>query len=258
MRIVSWNVNSVRFRIRAVRHVLRNQAPDILCLQETKVTDELFPRERLRDLGYVYQAVSGQKGYHGVAIVSRVPLESVRVRVPYRHILATLPGGVILHNIYAPAGGDVPDPDKNPKFAEKLQFFRGLSRWFRGRGVEERRAVLVGDLNVAPLPCDVWCHKKLIRVVTHTPVEVAALEKLASSLDWIDALRRFVPAPEPLFTWWSYRAPNWKRANKGRRLDHVWVTSGLEYGVASAEVLRTVRGWKLPSDHAPVKIELSL
>ena len=105
---------------------------DILCLQEIKCVDELFPSERFRQLGYVHQLISGQKGYHGVAILSRMPLTDSRAkawcqRSDCRHVFATLPGGIELHNVYAPAGGDLPDPDKNPKFAHKLQFFRDMN-----------------------------------------------------------------------------------------------------------------------------------
>ena len=193
MKIASWNVNSVRLRKRAVSRFLRTFEPDVLCLQETKVVDELFPREIFQKLGYEQLAVSGQKSYHGVAIVSRLPLDDVGVRARCRHIHAALPGGVTIHNIYAPAGGDVPDPEVNPKFREKLRFYRSISRWFRKDAAKRAKAVLVGDLNIAPLPNDVWSHQKLKRVVTHTPVEVAALERLASTLGWVDGLRKFVP-----------------------------------------------------------------
>jgi exodeoxyribonuclease-3 len=116
--------------------------------------------------------------------------------------------------------------------------------------------VLVGDLNVAPLPEDVWSHERLRRVVTHTETEVKAMERLAASHDWLDAIRHFAPAPRKLFTWWSYRAPDWKRVNKGRRLDHAWVTRSLESSLVDARVLANVRGWRMPSDHAPVLITL--
>jgi len=263
MRIISWNINSVRLRIRSVSRVLSQHQPDVLCLQEIKCVNELFPSEGFRKLGYVHQLISGQKAYHGVAIVSRIPLGETRVkawcqRSDCRHVFATLPGGIELHNVYAPAGGDLPDPDKNPKFAHKLQFFRDMTRWFRRRGVNGTGGILVGDLNIAPLPNDVWSHKQLLRVVTHTPVEIAALEKLRASADWVDAGRLFVPASEKLYTWWSYRAPDWKRANKGRRLDHAWVTAKLRERVLAVNVLDRVRGWKLPSDHVPVQIDLDL
>jgi exodeoxyribonuclease-3 len=114
----------------------------------------------------------------------------------------------------------------------------------------------VGDLNVAPLATDVWSHEKLVRVVTHTPLEVKALDSLRRSRDWIDAVRHFVPAEKKLFTWWSYRAPDWKRSDKGRRLDHVWVTPALRASLVSASVVKAARGWSLPSDHAPVLVAL--
>jgi exodeoxyribonuclease-3 len=262
MKILSWNVNSVRLRVQAIARIVEAHQPDVLCLQETKVQDGEFPYERFRKLGYTHHALAGQKSYNGVAVLSRLPLEDIAVcnwcrRRDCRHLSVNLPGGIELHNVYAPAGGELPDPDRNPKFAHKLRFYRELSRWFQGKKREGSRLVLVGDLNVAPLPEDVWSHERLRRVVTHTEVEVTALQKLAATLDWVDALRMFVPAPRKLFTWWSYRAPDWKRVNKGRRLDHAWVTPPLVESLADARVLENVRGWKLPSDHAPVLLALS-
>lgn len=260
MRIVTWNVNSVRLRERAIASFARKYAPDVICLQETKVEDALFPVERFERLGFRYRAIVGQKGYNGVALLSKLPLSRMGSRrwcgrKDCRHVFATLPGGIEIHNVYAPAGGPLPDPERNPKFAHKLRFYGELSGWFRRRPVAYP-LVLVGDLNVAPLPTDVWSHEKLRRVVTHTEVEVAAMARLRASLDWVDAVRHFVPASEKVFTWWSYRAPDWRRANKGRRLDHVWVTPGLEGSLRSAIVVDSVRGWKLPSDHAPVLVAI--
>lgn len=261
MRIATWNVNSVRLRRRAIGAFVRRHAPDVLCLQETKVEDALFPGEYFERLGYVHRAIFGQKGYNGVAVLSRLPLSKVRSRrwcgrEDRRHLEATLPNGVEVHNVYAPAGGPLPDPERNPNFAYKLRFYEELTRWLRRRRRGSERLVLVGDLNVAPLPTDVWSHEKLRRVVTHTEVEVEAMNRLRASLDWVDAVRLFVPESEKVFTWWSYRAPHWRRANKGRRLDHVWVTPSLADAVRSARVVTAVRGWKLPSDHAPVLVEV--
>lgn len=262
VRIVSWNINSIRLRARAVTRFLKRYEPDVLCLQETKVEDPLFPRAPFERLGYVHHAIAGQKSYNGVAILSRVPLEGAEVRHSCgrrdcRHIFASLPGGIELHNVYVPAGGDLPDPERNPKFAHKLRFLESLTRWFRERNDRKRAAVLVGDLNVAPLPTDVWSHEKLKRVVTHTPVEVAAFEKLARAGGFVDALRCFCPPDEKLFTWWSYRAPDWKQADKGRRLDHALVTENLSPRLVSAGVVKRARGWKVPSDHVPVILELA-
>jgi len=261
MKILSWNVNSVRLRMRALARIAEAHRPDVLCLQETKVQDREFPFDRFRKLGFPHHALAGQKSYNGVAILSRLPLKEVAVcnwcrREDCRHLQVTLEGAIELHNVYAPAGGALPDPDRNPKFAHKLRFYRELTRWFRDKKKKGSRLVLVGDLNVAPLPEDVWSHERLKRVVTHTEVEVKAMERLAESHDWVDALRHVVPAPRPLFTWWSYRAPDWKRVNKGRRLDHAWVTPSLMDGLVDARVLENVRGWKMPSDHAPVLLSL--
>jgi exodeoxyribonuclease-3 len=173
-----------------------------------------------------------------------------------RHIYASLPGGIELHNVYVPAGGDVPDPTRNAKFAHKLEFLEQMARWFRRRRRSGARRILVGDLNVAPLETDVWSHERLKRVVTHTPVEIQALERLRRSHEWMDALRHFVPESKKIFSWWSYRAPNWKKVNKGRRLDHIWVTPALEPFLKQSEIIKNVRGWQLPSDHAPVMATL--
>jgi exodeoxyribonuclease III len=261
MRILSWNVNSVRLRMRALARIVESHSPDVLCLQETKVQNGEFPFDRFRKLGFPHHALAGQKSYNGVAILSRLPLREVLVcnwcrREDCRHLQVRLRGDIELHNVYAPAGGELPDPERNPKFAHKLRFYRELTRWFRREKRDSRRLVLVGDLNVAPLPEDVWSHERLKRVVTHTEMEVKSMERLAASLDWVDTLRRFIPAPRRLFTWWSYRASDWKRVNKGRRLDHAWVTPGLVPALVDARVLGNVRGWRTPSDHAPLLLTL--
>ena len=262
MKILSWNINSVRMRELALARLLRREAPDVVCLQETKVLDALFPLERFRRLGYRHTALAGQKSYNGVAILSKVPLRNVTVknwcgRRDCRHIFATVGSDLEIHNIYVPAGGDLPDPVRNPKFAHKLHFLRSLARWFRSRSMS-MPTVLAGDLNVAPLRSDVWSHDKLKRVVTHTPVEVEALDRLRDSIRFLDAVRCFVPEKDRIFSWWSYRATDWRATDKGRRLDHIWVTESFRQSLLSATILKRVRGWRTPSDHAPVKVELSL
>jgi exodeoxyribonuclease-3 len=259
--IATWNINSVRLRVDLVARFLETYAPDVLCLQEIKTPTQLFPADVFHDLGYPHLAVRGQKGYHGVAIASRLPLGNVTTRdwcrnPDSRHVFATLPGGLELHNFYVPAGGDVPDPEQNEKFAFKLRFLRAMARWFRERRAATGRLVLTGDLNVAPLETDVWSHKKLLQVVTHTPVEVAHLDRVQASAEWIDAVRRFIPPEQRLYSWWSYRAKDWSKADKGRRLDHVWVTPPLTDALRGATVLREVRGWPTPSDHVPVVVRL--
>jgi exodeoxyribonuclease-3 len=260
MKVLSWNVNSVRQRVRAVSRIVETHRPDVLCLQETKVEDGSFPGDLFRRLGYRHQVVAGQKGYNGVAILSKLPLRDAGVRSwcrrnDCRHVHASLPG-IVIENVYAPAGGEIPDPARNPKFAHKLRFYRELTRWLRDNPSGRSPILLVGDLNVAPLPDDVWSHEKLKRVVTHTPIEVRAMDRLRSSREFLDAVRHFRPAPARVFTWWSYRAPDYLRVNKGRRLDHAWVSSELSSRLMSAGVLDRVRGWRLPSDHAPVWVEI--
>lgn len=262
LRIATWNVNSVRLRLDLLRRLAAERAPDVLCLQETKVRDELFPHELFDTLGYRHKLIHGMKGYNGVAILSRVPLESPETRSwcareDCRHVVARLPGGIELHNVYVPAGGDLPDPDRNPKFAHKLRFLEEMAAWFPKTRSRRRKMILVGDLNVAPLETDVWSHKQMLRVVSHTPGEVARLEAVQRSVGWVDAVRRFVPPDQKLFTWWSYRAQDWAASDRGRRLDHIWVSEPIAGHLAGARVLREARGWDLPSDHVPVIVDFA-
>jgi exodeoxyribonuclease-3 len=261
MRIVTWNVNSVRLRIAAVARVIERLRPDVLCLQETKAVDELFPTAALRELGFAHLLVRGMKSYNGVAIASRLPLvEGARTdwcgREDCRHLSATLPGGIELHNFYVPAGGDVPDPEQNDKFAHKLAFLDEMTKW--SKTLPKGRRVLVGDLNIAPLETDVWSHKALLDVVSHTPVETEGLAKLMATHGWVDAVRRFHPPDMKLYTWWSYRNRTWPGEDRGRRLDHVWVSPPLKGRLRDAVVLREARGWPSPSDHVPVAVDIEV
>ncbi len=261
-RLVTWNINSVRFRLDLVDRFLSTYNPDILCLQETKVTDDLFPQTWFAERGYAHRAISGQKAYHGVATLSKIPFERVSrndwcAKGDARHIEVDLKlnGKLLeLHNFYVPAGGDIPDPDKNDKFAHKLAFLDEMIHWASNLDRTGNR-ILVGDLNIAPLEEDVWSHKALLKIVSHTPVEVERMNRLIKAHDWIDIMRRFVPEAEKLYSWWSYRSPDWANADKGRRLDHIWASPPLEGAAKSMQVLRDVRGWDKPSDHAPVMVD---
>lgn len=269
LTIASWNINSVRLRLPLVRRFVELARPDMLCLQETKVRDSEFPFGPLRDLGYDHIEINGQKGYHGVAILSRLPIGRVE-RGPFcreshaRHISVTLAeaagpaAGVTVHNFYVPAGGDEPDPEINPKFAHKLDFLDSMARGPHERHLTPERAVVVGDLNIAPLETDVWSHKALLKVVSHTPVEVEGLRRVQAAGGWIDAMRDHTPPSEKLYTWWSYRSPDWQAADKGRRLDHVWLSPDLRGHLRAVTVTREARGWDRPSDHVPVMAELRL
>jgi exodeoxyribonuclease III len=260
LRLVTWNINSIRLRLDSLRRLDAALRPDVLCLQETKVPDALFPREALDGLGYRHQAILGMKGYNGVAIAARRPLEGVTSRSwcsrdDCRHLIATV-DGIEVHCLYVPAGGDIPDPAVNPRFAHKLAFLDEVAAWFRAAGDPAKPMVLLGDLNVAPLETDVWSHKQMLRVVSHTPVEVARMAELQASLGWVDAVRKYVPPSERLYTWWSYRAIDWLASNRGRRLDHVWVTPALEARLSAAQVVAETRGWQPPSDHVPVVVDV--
>ncbi len=268
--IATWNINSVRLRMPIVRKFLKSSEPDILCLQETKCPDEVFPHEQFEKLGYPHIALHGQKGYHGVAVVSRRPFESLSRdrfcdKEDARHIAvkfnrgAGLSESFTLHNFYIPAGGDIPDPALNPKFAHKLNFLDELVECTANRdSANGKNAILVGDLNVAPLENDVWSHRQMLKVVSHTPVEVEKFTRAQEAGRWIDVMRGFIPEPEKLYTWWSYRAADWLESNRGRRLDHVWASSSLKGAAQEMKILSKARGWERPSDHVPVIVKFDL
>ena len=267
--ITTWNINSVRFRIDLVSRFIKAERPDVLCLQETKCPDDKFPLKRFARLGYTHVALNGQKGYHGVAVLSRLPFDSTSLRnfcskTDCRHISVTLgeKAGLrdptTLHNFYVPAGGDEPDPDTNVKFAHKLAFLDEMRGAPELRPAANARAILVGDLNVAPLEHDVWSHKQMLKVVSHTPVECQKLVAAQKDGGWVDAMRMLVPEPTKLYTWWSYRSPDWQRADKGRRLDHIWIAPALADGLTDMQVMKHLRGSARPSDHVPVTAVLEL
>ena len=267
LTVTTWNINSVRLRINLVAKFLKAVRPDVLCLQETKCPDDKFPFKRFKRLGYEHIALNGQKGYHGVAVISRVPFESFKVQVfcgksDCRHISAVLGeraglrDPITVHNLYVPAGGDLPDPELNAKFAHKLSFLDEMREAAALRPATAERAILLGDLNVAPLEHDVWSHKQMLRVVSHTPIECDKLVAAGKAGNWVDSMRVLTPEPAKLYTWWSYRAPDWAAANKGRRLDHIWSSPALADRVAGIAIARNYRGAERPSDHVPVTATL--
>ncbi len=252
--LATWNINSVRLRVGLVEDLLRSEQPDVLCLQECKSPVDKIPAEAFAALGYEYMVARGQKGYNGVAILSRLPLEDAGghdyAQLGHaRHVAARLPNGVVIHNHYIPAGGDIPDREKNEKFDQKLRYLTELTKEFSA--TPPQRAILVGDLNIAPREDDVWNHKQLLKVVSHTPIEVEHLEATRIAGGWVDVTRADIP-DGLLYSWWSYRAKDWDTADKGRRLDHIWATSDIAGTASGSRVFRDARGWEKPSDHAPV------
>ena len=262
MRIATWNINSVRLRAPLFAQLEKQAAPDIVCLQETKVVDELFPHDALSDL-YPHRHMRGMKGYNGVAILSKVPFTAKGGndwcgREDTRHISVKIAGGVEIHNFYVPAGGDEPDPGINPKFGHKLAFLDEMKTWAsshvsNGNGEH----VFTGDFNVAPLESDVWSHKQLLKIVSHTPQETERLLDIQSTCDLHDPVRAQIPEPARIYSWWSYRSRDWEASNRGRRLDHIWVSKGLAGNCSNAAILKDVGGWERPSDHVPILVDIA-
>ena len=266
LRLCTWNVNSVRLRVDHIARFVKEQAPDVLCLQEIKCREGEFPTNAFVEMGLPHVKIRGQKGWHGVAIASRLPLEETQpldvCREGHARCVSAGVAGIAVHNFYIPAGGDIPDRAVNPKFDHKLDFYEKLAVEMAARD-PKAPMVISGDLNVAPGENDVWNHRYMSRIVSHTPIELEAMEKLKASAGFIDLVREAVPEPEKLFSWWSYRAQDFRASNRGLRLDHLWITPGLEdaarrLGAVSAQVHDDVRAWERPSDHAPVTADLAL
>jgi len=266
LRIASWNVNSIRLRIDHLTRFAREQAPDVLCLQEIKCREGEFPREAFAEAGLPYLKIVGQKGWHGVAIASRLPIDDAPVldvcREAHARTVSARVAGIEIQNFYVPAGGDVADPALNPKFAHKLDFFERLTSEM-SRRQPAAPLVIAGDLNVAPGEYDVWNHRYMSKIVSHTPVEVEAMTRLKASLDFVYPIRDAAPGPQKLASWWSYRAADFRVSNRGLRLDHLWITRELKLATAGVDdtvgrIHEDVRAWERPSDHAPITIDLEV
>lgn len=269
LTVTSWNINSVRLRIDLVAKFIKAARPDILCLQETKCPDDRFPLKRFKRLGYEHVAMNGQKGYHGVVVLSRLPFDATNIRtfcdkIDSRHVTVTLgekaglKDPLTLHNFYVPAGGDIPDPTLNPKFHHKLSFLDEMKSCDEIHPGNGECSILVGDLNVAPHEHDVWSHKQMINVVSHTRVETEKLLAVQTRGNWIDVARTRIPMDEKVYTWWSYRAADWKASDRGRRLDHIWTSAALADRVSDFKITRGARDWERPSDHVPVTMSVDV
>ena len=252
--LATWNINSVRLREELVLKLMREEAPDVLCLQECKSPVEKVPTEGFATLGYTHMVARGQKGYNGVAILSKIPMIDAGGMDwadlgHARHVAGRLENGVVIHNCYVPAGGDIPDRTENEKFGQKLDYLTQMRDHFRRDAPQ--KSILVGDLNIAPREDDVWDHKALLKIVSHTPIEVKHFTDVMEAGGWVDVTRADIPNGR-LYSWWSYRAAEWDAADKGRRLDHIWASRDIANAGHSSRILRAARGWTQPSDHVPV------
>jgi len=261
MKIASWNINSVRLRLDLLQEIKKKYDFDILCLQETKVQDDLFPVEEIKKIGYKHMVFRGEKSYNGVAILSKIAFRDsffydMCNKGDKRHIAVELENNLTIHNFYIPAGGDIADISVNPKFAHKLDFVKEMTERFSQNKLT--KTVILGDFNIAPYENDVWSHKQLLDVVSHTPIEVSHLKKLSLAQNWIDSARFFVDLEAKLYSWWSYRARDWEKSDRGRRLDHIWLTRDLESNLVAYEMHKDVRRADRPSDHATISVSLEI
>ena len=259
MKIATWNINSIRLRIDSVINFIKEYKIDVICLQETKVVDDFFPIEKFNKVGFVHFHFRGEKSYNGVATLSRLPIKKKKYLnwcgiQDSRHIVTTLDNNIIIHNFYMPAGGDVPDIKVNLKFNYKLNFLKEMIEFFK-KDIN-KKMVLLGDLNIAPLENDVWSHKQLLKVVSHTKLETDLFKELIFKGAWVDAVRLKIPDKEKLFSWWSYRNKDWKKSNRGRRLDHILVSKDLTNNIEEIKVYTELRDMEKPSDHVPISIKI--
>lgn len=252
MKIATWNVNSIRVRLPHLIEWLAEHSPDVVCLQETKVPDELFPHDELRAAGYPAIA-SGQKSYNGVAILSRTPAQQVTTALPgadgeQKRLIAADIGGLRVINVYVPNGEAV----GSEKYRYKLAWLARLCEYLAAELKAHPRLVLLGDYNIAPEERDVHDPRLWDGQVLFSEPERAAFRALIET-GLVDAFRRF-DQPDQVFTWWDYRLNAFKR-NLGLRIDHILVSPALASHCRACGVDTGPRRRERPSDHAPVIAE---
>jgi exodeoxyribonuclease-3 len=258
MRIATWNINGIKARIDNLVRWLREASPDVLCLQEIKTVDEAFPAAPVEELGYNV-AVHGQKGFHGVALLSKYPIEDVRKGLPpvdgdtqARFIsgLIAAPEGVVrVASAYMPNG----NPIGSDKFSYKLAWLERLTDWTRAELEHEEPLVIAGDYNIIPAPIDAKYPDSWVTDALYTPEAKAAFRKYAA-LGLTDALRA-VNDGGGIYTFWDYQAGAWQR-NNGIRIDHIMLSPEAADRLRQAGIDRHVRTWEKPSDHVPVWVEI--
>ena len=254
MKVVTWNLNSIRAREERLLSWLSRQAPDVVCLQETKVTDEQFPHDAVKEQGY-HAAVHGQKTYNGVAILSREPIDDIRIGFgdgvddPQARCICGMIQGARFISVYVP-NGDKPESDK---YVYKQEWLERLFVYLDKTHAPETPLLISGDFNIAPEAADVAEPDVWRGSVLFNPDMTGVITRL---LDWglEDVVRKHNPEPG-LYSWWDYRQLGFPR-NKGLRIDHILATPELASRTASAGVDRDERKGSKPSDHAPVMVEL--
>lgn len=252
LTIATWNVNSIRARLEHLKRWLTKRRPEVVCLQETKATDVDFPFEEIEALGY-FVAHAGGKGRNGVALLARERLEEIQIGFPdhddpeaRERLIAATVYGVRVHSIYIPNGGIV----GSDYFLYKLEFFYRLREYLEAHFSPKDLLALCGDFNVAMEEIDVYDPELLEGQICFHERERTALRLL---VEWglYDAYRLKHPRQTGAFTWWDYQFGAF-RANRGMRLDYIWVTKSLAARLVEVEIDRGPRGWKRPSDHTPV------
>ena len=263
MRIASWNVNSVRSRLEQVSAWLEQHQPELLCLQETKVEDGSFPHEAFEALGYS-AAISGQKAYNGVALLSRVPLEDVQIGFAalltgdadaerlgeQKRVISALIDGVRVLNLYVPNGSSL----TSEKYAYKLEWLACLQRYLEALERQGDPLCVVGDFNIALEARDIHNPARLEGGIMASDVERLALRQaLGEGLQ--DSFRLFEPESGH-WSWWDYRSGGWD-LDRGWRIDHIYLSEELVACATSSVIDKAVRGNERPSDHAPVVVNLA-
>ena len=259
MKIVTWNINGVRARIGNLLHWLAESKPDIVCLQEIKSADDQFPRMEIEALGYNVETL-GQKGFNGVAVLSKLPFDEVNRGLPgddaddharfIEGVFSTDKGALRIVSLYLPNG----NPIGTEKFSYKLAWMQRLERWAAERLELEEPLVLAGDYNVIPEPIDARFPENWVNDALFQPQTRQAFRRLAN-LGFADAVRSVTD--QQTFTFWDYQAGAWQK-NNGIRIDHLMLSPEAADRLASASIEKHVRAWEKPSDHVPVAIDLAL